>query len=102
MTSLYSCDQAWPRPLPFRVTTSDGSTRTDPSTFTPEELAEWGYVGPFEEPAFDPDTQVLEWNGTDYVVRDKTAEEVHLQSLEEWQKVRDCRLDKLRNSDWTQ
>ena len=102
MTLFYSYNQEWPRPLPFRIITSNGSSRTDPKTFTPQELIEWGYTGPFEQPVFDADTQVLQWDGSGYVSRDKTDEEVYLEISEQWQKVRDCRLDKLRDSDWTQ
>jgi hypothetical protein len=102
MTLLYSLNKAYPALLPFRVSTPNGLTRTDPSTFTEEELSEWGYAGPFVEPAFDPDTQYLEWDGSDFVVRSKTTEELNLETLEQWQRVRDNRLVKLRNSDWTQ
>lgn len=52
----------------FRVRLADGGSRTDPETFTPEELAEWGYTGPYEKPDYDPKTQRLEWTGNAFIV----------------------------------
>lgn len=36
---LYSRHITTPAPLPHRIRLADGSTRTDRSTFTPEEIA---------------------------------------------------------------
>ena len=58
---LYSYRTCWPQVLPFRIRLSDGSTRTDPSTFTAEEIADAGYTGPYVEPAYNPETEVLNW-----------------------------------------
>lgn len=68
MQSLYSLNGATPAPLPFRINLANGFTRTDPSTFTEEEIAEAGFVGPVEEPEYDPATQALSWNGTSFDV----------------------------------
>lgn len=65
---LYSHNNQWPQELPFRIRLNDGLTRTDPETFTPEELAEWGYTGPYEKPDYDPKTQRLEWTGNAFIV----------------------------------
>jgi hypothetical protein len=59
---LYSYRTCWPQELPFRIRLSDGFTRTDPSTFTSEEIADAGFTGPYTEPAYDPDTEVLNWD----------------------------------------
>jgi hypothetical protein len=59
---LYSYHTCWPQVLPFRIRLSDGSTRTDPSTFTAEEIADAGYTGPYVEPAYNPETEVLNWD----------------------------------------
>ena len=59
---LYSYRTCWPQVLPFRIRLSDGSTRTDPSTFTAEEIADAGYTGPYVEPAYNPETEVLNWD----------------------------------------
>jgi len=41
---VYSKNNKYPTPLPFKIILSDGSARTDPSTFTEEEIADAGYV----------------------------------------------------------
>ena len=50
--SLYSLNQGEPRELPFKIKLSNGQVRTDPSSFTAEELADVGYV-PREISCFD-------------------------------------------------
>lgn len=61
---LYSRAGAMPEPLPFRITLPNGFTRTDPATFTPEEIASAGFVGPIPLPAcYDPVLHDLAWDG---------------------------------------
>jgi hypothetical protein len=59
---LYSYQTCWPQELPFRIRLSNGFTCTDPSTFTAEDLADAGFTGPYVEPSYDPDTEILNWN----------------------------------------
>lgn len=61
MTLLYSHNGLRPEPLPFRITLPNGFTRTDPSTFTEDEITAAGFTGPYTEPAYDPITQQLDW-----------------------------------------
>lgn len=79
MTQLYSYRGAIPGPLPHRVRLSDGFTRTNPETFTPEELSEWGYIGPIEVPEFDEKTQSLDWDfkNQEYVINDLTESQIN-------------------------
>jgi hypothetical protein len=58
---FYSFNGSRPEPLPFRITLPNGFTRTDPSTFTEDEILAAGFTGPFVEPAYNPDTEELEW-----------------------------------------
>mgnify|MGYP006274635421 CR=1 FL=1 len=102
MTALYSLNHAWPQELPFRVRTPDGGSRTDPATFTPEELATWGYAGPFTAPQYDELTQVLEWSGTAFAVRAMTPEERAAVLDRQWALVRIERNRRLQECDWTQ
>ncbi len=67
MSALYSFNGAAPAPIPFRITLANGFTRTDPSTFTEDEITEAGYVL-IEQPEYDPATQALNWNGTSFDV----------------------------------
>lgn len=66
--TLFSFQSQRPAPLPWRITLPSGFTRTDPSTFTEEELQAAGFTGPYTEPPYDPATQQLSWDGTGYVV----------------------------------
>jgi len=68
MTPLYSLHGNRPAPLPFRIRLPNGRTRTDPTTFTAEEVAAAGLTGPYQEPSYDPATQQLLWVGGAYVV----------------------------------
>lgn len=102
MTNLYSHNQQWPQELPFRIKLADGSTRTDPTSFSTEELTAWGYTGPFTSPTFDQYNEVLEWSGTAFSVRPMTAEERQAVLDQQWAAVRIERNRRLVESDWTQ
>jgi hypothetical protein len=65
---LYSIRQQRPAPLPFRIRLSNGFTRTEPASFTTEEVADAGYVGPYTEPAYDAATEQLLWRDGVYVI----------------------------------
>jgi len=74
---LYSYQSQEPKPLPFRITLSNGLTRTDPTTFTDQEIANAGYLSAPNKPIAE-DNQVVSWDSENFqwVVRDLTAEEV--------------------------
>ena len=65
---LYSFNGAYPAPLPFRITLPNGFTRTEPVTFTEVEIASAGFTGPYTEPAYNPNTEQLEWTDGAFVV----------------------------------
>jgi hypothetical protein len=58
---LYSFQGSRPAPLPFRITLPNGFTRTDPSTFTENEITAAGFTGPYVEPPYDPAIEQLGW-----------------------------------------
>ena len=95
---LYSLNGSLPEPLPFRIKFPDGFTRTDPSTFTQEEITAAGYIGPYTQPSYDSKTEVLDWNGSEYFIRPYNTQEIE----EQWNKVREQRNQLLKDSDWTQ
>jgi len=74
---LYSYQNQYPKPIPFRIKLSDGRTRTDPTTFTEEEIADAGFVAVVDKPTIT-NTQVLSWNNVllEWDIRDKTEEEL--------------------------
>jgi hypothetical protein len=94
---LYSLNGSRPATLPFRIHLN-GTTRTDPSSFTPEELKSAGFSGPYQEPEYNSKTQILDWNGNEYFVRPYNTQELE----EQWNKIRDQRNQLLKDCDWTQ
>lgn len=68
MTLLYSLNNSRPAPLPFRIRLPGGATRTDPTSFTDDEITAAGYTGPYSEPPYDPATEQLQWADGAYSV----------------------------------
>lgn len=97
---LYSKNGSYPNHLPFRIRLSNGLTRTEPSTFTPEEIADAGYIAVEDPPASIPDHQILEWTGTEWNIRDKTEQELEIELNRKWQEIRDQRDHMLYLLDW--
>lgn len=96
---LYSKNGSYPSTLPFRIKLSSGFTRTDPSTFTPEEIEDAGYVA-VEEPPNIQSNQVLIWTGSSWFVRDKTEQELADELARKWYEVRAHRDRLLSEVDW--
>jgi hypothetical protein len=96
----YSHHHAEPAPLPHRIRFQDGSTRTDASTFTPEELERAGYTGPYERPECDPKTETVQWDAEAlaFIVRPYSDTEI----AEQRARVREQYIIMLKASDWTQ
>lgn len=80
---LYSYNNGYPALIPNRIRLSDGSTRTDRSTYTPEEIADAGYVQVADQPSV-PYPNVLEWSGTDWNVREPNTQEVE----SKWEEIK--------------
>jgi hypothetical protein len=98
---LYSHNSQYPKPIPFRIRLSDGTTRTDPSTFTEEEIVDAGYLEAQQKPVAT-NSQVVQWNSssTDWEVRDKTEEEVQLELAQQWALVRQQRDQQIQSVAW--
>lgn len=97
---FYSYKGEYPTLLPERIRLSDGSTRTDSSTFTTEELTDAGYVAAGDSPSFDADTQKIIWNGTAWEVVSLTTEEINARIAELWAEVRASRDAKIKEVEW--
>lgn len=78
---LYSLNGQYPTQIPFRIKLSDGRTRTDPSSFTDEEIADAGYILVDNPPSTTPD-KVIEWkqDTLSWIVRDKNEAEIRAES----------------------
>lgn len=72
---LYSYKKQYPAPLPDRIRLEDKSTRTSLNALSLEELLNLGFVLVSNKPEIS-NTQVVEWNGEAWIIRDKTQEEL--------------------------
>lgn len=100
---LYSLNGSYPIEMPFRIRLSSGLTRTDPSTFTSEEISDAGFV-PVDDPPTVTKFQNLLWNGTSWVVTDKSEEQItNIQSAEineAWINIREMRDRLIAQVEW--
>lgn len=95
---LYSHNGTYPASLPNRIRLSDGSTRTDPSTFTTEEIADAGYVLASDPPSYNTSTQRLTWD-SDWSVQNLDSAELSTIESQNWVSIREERDDLLQESD---
>jgi len=74
---LYSYQSNYPQPLTFRIRLSNGSTRTEPYTFSQEEIEDAGFTEVPDEPTITFN-QILSWDrqNIQWVIRDKTEQEL--------------------------
>lgn len=89
--TFYTFNGALPAPLPARIRLSNGFTRTNSSTYSKKEIAEWGYIGPIEKPAYNSSTEAIFWSEADlaYLVRQLVAEEIEANRLQDLRAVAD-------------
>lgn len=74
MTTLYTKNGSFPARPPWRIRLSDGTTRTDPSTFTEEMIADAGYtVAPDKPEAVEG--KIILWNGSEWYYEDEPTPE---------------------------
>lgn len=97
LTALYSFKGEEPRPLPEKIRLSDGTTRTDNSSFTEEEILDAGYTGPYTRPEISDRDGMIGWDSEnlEYVV---TMFEDHMYLTE----LKRQRYSILLDTDWTQ
>ena len=100
---LYSYMGRWPAVLPFRIIMPNGSTRTDPSSFTEEEILQAGYTRVGDMPATSGHEYVT-WDGVNWVINTKTQEEIDQEQSQlvanQWHNVKKQRDEILRDFDW--
>ncbi len=75
---LYSYKRETPKILPQRIRLDNGQTRTSLSELSAENLKDLGFIA-VEMPELEVDKNVekIEWDGSNYVVRNLTEEELH-------------------------
>lgn len=93
---FYSFKGEYPvQTLPNRLRFSDGSTKTDSSTFTSEDLNNAGWVEVENPPEYVYPNK-LEWLGDRWNVRAPNEDEIAIQ----WQNVRSYAVSKLAETDY--
>jgi hypothetical protein len=99
--TLYTKNGSYPQSIPFRIRLSDGSTRTDPSTFTEEEIADAGYTQVSNRPTPNS-VQVVEWDSLNinWILRDKTLEELQAETQSVWKSIRAERDRRIHDIMW--
>lgn len=101
--TLYTKNNGYPKPIPFRIVLPSGMTRTDPATFTADEIYSAGYIEASAAPEINS-SQTVHWS-TDtgsWVIENKTPEQIQSELDEEMQRVRLFRNKLLSDCDWTQ
>lgn len=98
---LYSYKGNYPGVLPERLRFNDGTTKTDRTTFTTEDLLAAGYFEVDEKPAVD-NTKVVIWinDSMSWDIRDKTPEELEFEKQGQWELVRNERDKLLSKTDF--
>lgn len=92
---MYSYKQQYPiENLPERIRLSDGSVRTDSSTFTADEIADAGYVSVSNPPSIT-EKQLLNWTGTEWSIVDNTANA----TSKKWKEIRTERNRRITEAD---
>ena len=103
MAQLYSHKQNYPSVLPFRIRLSNGRTRTEPETFTAEELADAGYIAA-PNPPQTQEFENLTWTGTEWAVIKLSQQQIDLilanRLATKWQEVRELRNKKITEVEW--
>mgnify|MGYP000184987645 CR=1 FL=1 len=99
--TLYSYKTQYPDSnIPERIRLSDGNTRTDSSTFTPEELIDAGYIIVEDPPIYDEETHKLIWSGTAFERVGLTDLEIAAKTVRRWAEIREVRNSKIREVEW--
>jgi|TARA_R100000030_G_scaffold57796_2_gene43508 hypothetical protein len=98
---MYSYKTQYPTSnLPERIRLSDGTTRTDSSTFTSDELVDAGYVQVSNPPDFNQETHKLTWSGTEWQTTSLTESEISARNIKRWDQVRETRDEKIKEVEW--
>lgn len=99
--SLYTKNGSYPQPLPFRIRLSNGMTRTEPNTFTAEEIADAGYSVAQDMP-IPNSVQTVHWDPSNstWYLSDKTLEELQAEKNALWSEIRKRRDDMIADVSW--
>ena len=92
---LYSKNGEYPQEIPFMITLSTGMVRSDPSTFSAEEIADAGYIEAPEPPHYEYPNR-LDWDGSNWFVRDPNQQEI----AQKWAEIQTRCIGLLSETDY--
>jgi hypothetical protein len=75
---LYSYKTQYPKPLPNRIKFPNGTTKTDSSKFTEEDLISAGYIVVETPPTVEYPNKI-DWNGNSWFIREPNIFEISKQ-----------------------
>ena len=103
MSTLYSHKHQYPAVLPDTITLSTGQTRTDPSSWTSDEILDAGYVVADSAPNYNSSTHDLTWSSTGdssaWLVSAKDSAELNRIEAAAWVSIRMERDEILSSTD---
>ena len=97
---LYSYKNQEPTHLPHRIILSSGLSRTDVTTFTPEEIADAGYVEITQDKPNATRYQNINWSGSEWVISDMTDEEKGKVNSKQLESIRIMRDGQIQKAEW--
>ena len=93
MSTLYTKNGCYPQIIPPIIELENGSTRSNPTTFTAEEIESAGWVLAPEVPEYNISTHILNWDRetSTYVIETIPQEELDRAREFEWRGIREER-----------
>jgi len=93
MSTLYTKSGCYPQIIPPIIELEDGSTRSNPTTFTAEEIESAGWSPAPEVPEYNISTHILNWDRetSTYVIEAIPQEELDRAREYEWRGIREER-----------
>ena len=93
MSTLYTKNGCYPQIIPPIIELENGSTRSNPTTFTAEEIESAGWVLAPEVPEYNISTHILNWDRetSTYVIEAISQEELDRAREFEWRGIREER-----------
>lgn len=93
MSTLYTKNGCYPQIIPPIIELENGSTRSNPTTFTAEEIESAGWGPAPEVPEYNISTHILNWDRetSTYVIEAISQEELDRAREFEWRGIREER-----------
>jgi len=99
--TMYSLNKSYPiSDKPKRIRLSNGNTKTDFTTFTPDDLTYAGWHVIDDKPEVNETTHKVAWNGTKWVTESLSSEELQSVKNKQLESVRTQRDKFINDVEW--